>query len=116
MPGLRRAGVQLAIDNFGSGAFRLGVLNQASFAEIKIDRSLVDGCATAAGKANMCRAIVETAHSFGIKAVAVGVATEADLQALFAMDCDIGQGLMLGKPVTLQEFDELIANFKGQAA
>jgi len=116
VPGLRRAGVGLAIDNFGSGAFRLGILNQISFAEIKIDRSLVDGCATTAGKANMCRSIIETAHSFGCKAVAVGISTDTDLRALSAMGCDSGQGSLLGKPITLQQFDALIAKFKGQAA
>lgn len=115
-PGLRRAAAALAIDNFGGGSFRLGILNQIPFAEIKIDRSLVEGCGTNASNANMCKAIVQTAHSFGSKAVAVGISTEADLQALFAMDCDIGQGPMLGKPITLQEFDALIANFKGRAA
>ncbi len=112
--GLQRAGAALAIDNFGGGPFRLGILNQIPFAEIKIDRSLVEGCATS--NTNMCKAIVQTAHSFGSKAVAVGISTEADLQALFAMDCDIGQGHMLGKPLALQEFDAVIANFKGRAA
>jgi EAL domain-containing protein (putative c-di-GMP-specific phosphodiesterase class I) len=115
-PALQRAGAALAIDNFGSGSFRLAILNQIPFAEIKIDRSLVEGCATNVGNANMCKAIVQTAHSFGSKAVAVGIATEADLQALFAMDCDFGQGYLLGKPLTRQEFDALIANFKGRAA
>jgi EAL domain-containing protein (putative c-di-GMP-specific phosphodiesterase class I) len=116
VPALRRAGAALAVDNFGSGSFRLAILNQIPFAEIKIDRSVVTGCATDVGNANMCKAIVQTAHSFGSKAVAVGIATEAELQALFAMDCDIGQGYMLGKPISLQEFDALIASFKGRAA
>ena len=113
---LHRSGAALAIDNFGSGSFRLSVLNQLPFAEIKIDRSLVDGCATNADRASMCRSIIHTAHSFGCKAVAVGISTEADLETLFAMHCDIGQGLMLGQPITLQEFDKLVEAFKSRVA
>lgn len=113
-PQLQQLGIAVAIDNFGPSAFNLSILNELAFAEIKIDRALVDGCATDPGNANMCRTIVQMAHNFGSKAVAVGISTEADLKRLAELGCDMGQGFLLGKPISRQQMDALIANFKIQ--
>jgi EAL domain-containing protein (putative c-di-GMP-specific phosphodiesterase class I) len=110
----RKSGVAIAIDNFGTGSCRLGVLNQIHFSEIKIDRSLVQDCATNQGNKNICKTLIDTAHNFGSQAVAVGIASEADLTTLSGFGCDIGQGFLIGKPMTLPQVDLLIANFKSQ--
>jgi len=112
LPKLREAGVSIAIDNVGPRSSLLGVLTKASFAEIKIDRSLVDGCAGDSGKANICKSLIQTAHNFGCHAVAVGLSAEADLRTLAADGCDIGQGYLFGKPMSVREIDGLVANFK----
>ena len=114
-PSLKQSGISIAIDNFGCGSFFLATLNQMPFAEIKIDRSLVEGCARDHGQLNICKTIVEMAHNFGIRAVAVGISAEADLKALSAIGCDCGQGFLLGKPITMQELESLIAQFKSQS-
>lgn len=91
-------------------------LNQMPFAEIKIDRSLVEGCANNAGQLNTCKTIVQMAHNFGSQTVAVGISTEADLKALSAIDCNCGQGFLLGKPVSMQDLEGWIAKFNSRSA
>jgi EAL domain-containing protein (putative c-di-GMP-specific phosphodiesterase class I) len=114
--GLQQSKVAIAIDNFGHGSFCLATLNEMPFAEIKIDRSLVEGCAANAAQANICKTVVQMAHNFGSRAVAAGISTEADLKALLALDCDWGQGFLLGKPINMQSLDTWIAKFNGRSA
>ncbi len=115
LPRLQQSGVSIAIDNFGLRAFDLSLLNELPLAEIKIDRALVEGCASNPGNANMCKTIVQMAHNFGAKAAAVGISTAADLQQLAEFGCDFGQGFLLGKPLVRQQMDALILSVKGQA-
>jgi EAL domain-containing protein (putative c-di-GMP-specific phosphodiesterase class I) len=106
---LQQANIPIAMDNFGVGALYLDVLNQIKCAEIKIDRSLVEGCASDAGKRRICKSIIQLAHNFGALAVAVGVSNEADFNTLTGLDCDLAQGFLFGKPMTVGEIDSLIA-------
>jgi EAL domain-containing protein (putative c-di-GMP-specific phosphodiesterase class I) len=115
LPKLRQCGASIAIDNFGRGSFSFAAMSQMSFSEIKIDRSLVEGCANASANANICKAIIQMAHNFGCRAAAVGVSTPADLQLLTQFGCDTGQGFLLGKPMTVPQLDALIANFRSHA-
>jgi len=103
--GLQHSGVSIAIDNFGSGSSCLSILNQMPFSEIKIDRSLVQSCATKPGNATICKTLIQMAHNFGCQAVAVGVSTEEELKMLTALDCDFGQGFLLGKPMSVEKID-----------
>jgi EAL domain-containing protein (putative c-di-GMP-specific phosphodiesterase class I) len=112
---LHQSGVSIAIDNFGCGSSCLGILNQIPFAEIKIDRSLVDGCTTNKGNANICKTIVQMAHNFGSRSVAVGISTEADLRTLTSFYCDVAQGFLIGKPMKLPQIETLISNLRSAA-
>jgi EAL domain-containing protein (putative c-di-GMP-specific phosphodiesterase class I)/FixJ family two-component response regulator len=114
-PKLLQSGVSIGIDNVGRGSSCLNVLNQIPFAEIKIDRSLVEGCASNPGNAKICKTLIQMAHNFGCRAVAVGISAEADFQVVSQLDCDVVQGFLLGKPMNVREIDALIASFKGSA-
>ena len=109
-PNLQQAGVSIAIDNFGRGASSLDVLNQVAFSEIKIDRSLIEGCATNSGNEKICKTIIQMAHNFGCRAVAVGISAEADFQTVLRHNCDMGQGFLLGKPMSVKQIDALITS------
>lgn len=113
---LQQAGVSLAIDNFALRTSCLGALKQLAFSEIKIDRSLVQGAASNAGDANICKTLIQLAHNFGSRAVAVGISTKAELQTLAGFDCDMGQGFLFSKPMTMQQIGASIANFTSQAS
>jgi EAL domain-containing protein (putative c-di-GMP-specific phosphodiesterase class I) len=77
----------------------LASLRDLPFAEIKIDRLLVSGCATDAANAALCQTVIDLAHRFGGVAVAEGVEKTADLQALIVMGCDYGQGVSIAPPM-----------------
>jgi len=115
-PKLQECGVSIAIDNFGRGSTSLTVLSQIPFCEIKIDRSLIDGCATNPANAKICKTLIQMAHNFGCRAVAVGISAEADFQTLRQLDCDCAHGFLIGKPMSVREFDALITSFKGAAS
>ena len=115
LPRLQQCGASIAIDNFGRGSFSFEAISQMPFSEIKIDRSLVEGCGTVSTNANICKTIIQIAHNFGCRAAAVGVSTPADLQLLTQLGCDMGQGFLLGKPMTAPQLDTLVAGFLSQA-
>jgi EAL domain-containing protein (putative c-di-GMP-specific phosphodiesterase class I) len=79
---LQANGIKIAIDDFGAGYSSFSSLRELPFAELKIDRSFVLGCATDATNAALCQTAIDLAHRFGGAAVAEGIEIQADLQAL----------------------------------
>jgi EAL domain-containing protein (putative c-di-GMP-specific phosphodiesterase class I) len=108
LPGLQLAGVSLAIDNLGRGSSSFGTFKELSFAQIKIDRSFVHGCARDKGNASVCKTMIELAHNFGSQAAAVGIETGEDVQALLGLGCDLGQGYLFARPVTEPELMAMV--------
>jgi two-component system cell cycle response regulator len=96
---LKLYNVDLSIDDFGSGYASLSRLNDLPFAEVKIDRSFVSGCATNELKRSLCQTVVDLAHRFGATVCAEGVEAIEDLRVLMAMKCDTGQGYLFAKPM-----------------
>lgn len=105
---LQVSGVQIAIDDFGAGYSSFSSLREVPFAELKLDRSFVFGCATDATNAAICQTAIDLAHRFGSAAVAEGVESQADLQALMVMGCDFGQGVLIAPPMPKERFLELL--------
>lgn len=103
-------GVELSIDDFGLGYSSLARLRDIPFKEIKLDRSLVHGCATDRMRGALCRTIVDLAHSLGALVVAEGIELEDDLAHLRAMGCDIAQGYLLGRPMPKADLLERIGS------
>jgi diguanylate cyclase (GGDEF)-like protein/PAS domain S-box-containing protein len=97
--GLKRLGVKLAIDDFGSGYSSLSYLNDLPVDVLKIDRSLVTGMGNETAKAEIVAAAISVAHALGLKAVAEGVETAGDLEELRRLGCDFGQGYYWSKPL-----------------
>ncbi|HEX5184377.1 MAG TPA: EAL domain-containing protein [Allosphingosinicella sp.] len=102
---LRRMGVQLSIDDYGTGLSTLSYLKRIPANEIKIDKSFVQGIATSSSDKLMVHSTIQLAHSLGRKVVAEGVEQRKILDLLGAMDCDIVQGFLVGVPMP---FDELV--------
>ena len=89
---LRGLGVGLSIDDFGTGYSNLGYLQRFDVQTLKIDQSFVRGLANGPQGEAIVRAIVQLAHSLGIRTVAEGIETEAQMHHLRALGCDYGQG------------------------
>jgi EAL domain-containing protein (putative c-di-GMP-specific phosphodiesterase class I) len=94
-------GCRLALDDFGTGYGTLTYLNALPVDELKIDQHFVRALCTDAGSAEIVRAIVGLARSFGATTVGEGVEDEPTLAALRELGVDLAQGYLLGRPAPL---------------
>jgi EAL domain-containing protein (putative c-di-GMP-specific phosphodiesterase class I)/CheY-like chemotaxis protein len=107
---LKLYNVHVSIDDFGSGYSSLARLKELPFAEVKLDRSFVSGCAHDKTKRAMCEAVVDLARRFGITSVAEGVETTEDLQVLVETGYDVAQGFLFARPMVSDDFIDLITS------
>ena len=105
---LKLYNIHVAIDDFGAGHSLLARLHELPFAELKIDRSFVHGCAADERKRSMCQNVAALAHRFKVAAVAEGVETRADLQAIIGMGYNAAQGYLFAKPMERGDFVKLL--------
>jgi diguanylate cyclase (GGDEF)-like protein/PAS domain S-box-containing protein len=91
---LRDMGVRLAIDDFGTGYSSLTYLKQLPIDVLKIDRSFVDGLGTDPNDTSIVRMILSLASALDLTAIAEGVETELQLDALREYGCELGQGYL----------------------
>jgi EAL domain-containing protein (putative c-di-GMP-specific phosphodiesterase class I) len=96
--------IAVAIDDIGLEWPLLLEIGDFPFAEIKVDRSLVTGCADDRLKQSACRRILELADSFGARTVAEGVETRADFVTARELGFDLIQGFYFAKPMEPQKF------------
>ncbi|HEX2274462.1 MAG TPA: bifunctional diguanylate cyclase/phosphodiesterase [Acidimicrobiales bacterium] len=92
---LRALGVRLAVDDFGTGYSSLAYLRRMPVDFLKIDKAFVDGVTGDAHESALARAVVKLAATLRLAAVAEGIESEAQLDALRSMGCEYGQGLWL---------------------
>jgi diguanylate cyclase (GGDEF)-like protein len=100
---LSKLGIQLALDDFGSGYSSLGYLTRLPFNRLKIDRTFVDGIATVPEKCKLLGGIIALAHGLGMSVVAEGAELHAEVDLLTAFDCDFVQGYVFSRPVAAGE-------------
>ena len=105
---LKVSGVTVAIDDFGGGYSSFASLRELPFAELKIDHTFVKNCASEGINGAICQTAIDLAHRFGSVAVAEGIESMADLQALQVMRCDFGQGVLLAPPMPKERFIGLL--------
>ncbi|MEP4563462.1 MAG: EAL domain-containing protein, partial [Nitratireductor sp.] len=94
---LRKLGIGLSLDDFGTGHSSLSYLTRLPFDTIKIDKSFVDD--TSPKKAVLLSSMVDMAHDLGLSVVAEGVSTEADALQLRQMGCEFVQSFLFGAPL-----------------
>ena len=95
---LRRAGIGLALDDYGAGVSSITELYKLPFTEVKIDRELVLDAAHNTRARMVLRSIVRLAHALSIDVTAEGVETRSDLLSAMAAGCDWVQGALLCEP------------------
>lgn len=97
----KHEGVQIWLDDFGTGFASLSLLRKFNIDGLKIDRSFVKGIDNNNDDFTLCSAVLAMAQRLGLYTVAEGVETENQLQILSQLGCDVVQGYLLGKPNTL---------------
>ena len=98
---LRALGIQIMMDDFGTGHSSLGVLQVLPIDQLKIDRSFIHRIGDDAQAAEMVRAIIAMGRGLGLRIVAEGVETPTQLDSLRSFDCDLGQGFLFARPAEL---------------
>lgn len=112
----RALGVNISIDDYGTGQSSLGYLQKLPATELKIDKSFVQTIVSDSRNAIMVRSTIALAHELGMKVVAEGIEDEDCLALLRDMGCDTGQGYHIGAPMSAETFIEFLAEREKAAA
>ena len=111
---LRKLGISVAIDDFGSGYSSFSYLEKLPVSAVKIDRSFVQRLESAPRARSVLKGMVTLVHSIGLRVVVEGVETAGQLEALFGSGADDVQGFLLGRPAPVEEhLPELAAPVPG---
>lgn len=105
---LRRLGISLGIDDFGTGWSQFSYLQRLPLDVLKIDRSFVSGLGTEKSAATIVAAIIDLAHALGLIVIAEGVETRQQLDVLSELDCDQALGFYFSRPQSPEAFDEVL--------
>jgi EAL domain-containing protein (putative c-di-GMP-specific phosphodiesterase class I) len=104
----RDAGVQVSLDNFGTGHCSLAFLKRYDIDYLKINPDFIANLSTGSFEANLCEAIIVMAHKLGMKVIAEGVETELQLAILLQAGCDFGQGYLFSTPLPADALADLL--------
>ena len=102
---LRDGGVQISVDDYGTGYNSLSYLRDLPIDELKLDRSFVFPMVDDARAAALVASSINLAHSLGLRMVAEGVETAAAYTELRRLGCDQAQGYFMCRPVPAPELD-----------
>ncbi|BDI33613.1 hypothetical protein CCAX7_56640 [Capsulimonas corticalis] len=103
---LKGLGVSLSIDDFGTGYSSLAYLRRFALDALKIDRSFVQDLTIDVSAQTIVRATLTMAHALGLSVVAEGVETEAQLDMLREMGCEVYQGYLCTPPLPAAQLEE----------
>jgi diguanylate cyclase (GGDEF)-like protein/PAS domain S-box-containing protein len=107
---LRALGAQIAIDDFGTGYSSLSHLTRLPVDVLKVDKSFVQALGSGANDDEVTATVVGLGHSLGLRVVAEGVETDAQLRAVRELGCEAVQGYFFSTPVSAEEIAELTAD------
>ena len=108
--GLHEAGVQVALDDFGTEYSNLSVLTNIDFDEIKIDKSLVDNVCTDHKAQCVLKNVVNMCRELGCRCiVAEGVESSEQHEKIKEFTCSHGQGYLFYKPMPMQEYVRILS-------
>ncbi|MCL7944852.1 EAL domain-containing protein [Marinobacter sp. ATCH36] len=103
---LDQSGIRLSVDDFGTGYSALSYLKSYPFDTLKIDKSFVQDVMKEQDDASLVKAIINMAHSLGLRVIAEGVEEEAQTHFLQREGCDYSQGYFYSRPLPEGEFGD----------
>src|SRR6202165_4475014 len=105
---LKLLGVRMAMDDLGTGYWSLAYLQSFPFDKIKIDQSFISNVKSNPQSAAIVRAVIGLAHGLNLPVLAEGVETRDQLEFLAAESCDEVQGYLLGRPLPILDYSNLV--------
>lgn len=110
---LQAIGVRLSMDDFGTGYSSLSYLHRFPLDILKIDRSFVSQMDQASENLHIVQTIMNLANNLGMKVVAEGTETRAQIDQLKSLGCDYGQGYFFSKPLPMVAIEKLMTEQDG---
>lgn len=107
----RDLGLEVSMDDYGTGQSTLSYLQLLPLTELKIDRAFVQNAHIEKGDALLVRSTVQLAHSLGLRVVGEGVEEGECLAFLREVECDYAQGYFVSRPLKADALVELIKSW-----
>lgn len=107
---LKKTGIHIALDDFGSGYSTLNYLRNLSLDRLKIDRSFVQNILINRGDEAIIQAIIDMAKGFNLEVLAEGVENDNQLKFLKDKKCGEIQGFYFSHPLAVPELEDLFKN------
>ena len=101
---LKDANIKISLDDFGTGYSSLQYLQKLPIDFLKIDQSFVRNLSSNKESREIVKTVVDLAHSINLKAIAEGIENAEDYEYLKSINCDLGQGYYMAKPLTSNAF------------
>lgn len=105
---MKELGIKIALDDFGTGYSSFSYLTKIPINTLKIDKSFIAEICKNKNDAYISGTIINLAHQLGITVIAEGVETIEQLRILQEQSCDILQGYLFSKPISENDFMELL--------
>jgi EAL domain-containing protein (putative c-di-GMP-specific phosphodiesterase class I) len=112
MEQLKQVGVYLALDDFGTGYSSLSQLKGLPLDNLKLDQSFVRGLPQDSDDLAICTAVIAMGRALGLKVIAEGVETAAQLEVLRALGCHVAQGYLFARPLPAGQFFAYVQNHR----
>ena len=109
---LRGLGVRIAVDDFGTGYSSLIYVRRFPVQILKLDRLFVAGLGESSEDETIAGSVIHLAHELGLEAIAEGVETLDQLNALDSLGCDLAQGFYWSKPRPADEIELVLLDGK----
>ncbi|MGN0590489.1 putative bifunctional diguanylate cyclase/phosphodiesterase [Ruminococcus sp.] len=100
---LRNMGIRIALDDFGTGYASLSYLNRLPIDLLKIDKSFIDQISDSENGSAFVKAIITMGHVLGCDVISEGVESDNQLDVLQSYSCDLLQGFLWSKPLSLEQ-------------
>ena len=107
---LKQLGIQLSMDDFGTGFSSFSYLHRFSMDTLKVDRSFVSNMSHSQKNFEIVSTIIMLAHKLGMDVVAEGIETNIEKIALRNLNCEYGQGYLFAKPLPVAEVEKFLAD------
>lgn len=101
-------GITLAIDDYGAGLSSLAYLKQLPAKELKIDKLFVTQLTSSNRDPLIVRSTIDLAHALDMEVTAEGVETQAAMALLSVMGCDMVQGFLISRPISIDAFQQFL--------
>ncbi|MDX8399532.1 MAG: EAL domain-containing protein, partial [Gallionellaceae bacterium] len=105
---LKNMGVKMTMDNFNTMYSSLSFIRELSSDQLKIHQAFVQGISEEGNDAKLVQTIIDLAKSMDMNIFAEGVETEEQRTFLKDHDCNTYQGYLFGKPVSIEQFEDVI--------